>query len=45
MNETSLAKPWTPAWYSYCRSKFRSFNAKSGTFLGFDGKRHFCVPK
>ncbi len=45
MNETSLAEPWTPAWYSYCRSKFRSFNAKSGTFLGFDGKRHFCVPK
>ena len=45
MNKSSLAEPWTPAWLSYCRSKFRSFNAKSGTFLGYDGKRHFCVPK
>ena len=45
MNQTSLTEPWTPAWLSYCRSKFRSFNASSGTFLGFDGKRHFCVPK
>ena len=45
VNNTNLAEPWTPEWHSYCRSKFRSFNATTGTFLGYDGKRHFCVPK
>lgn len=38
-------QPWSAGWLSYCRGKFRSFNAKSGTFLGYDGKRHFCVVK
>lgn len=38
-------EPWSAAWKRYCRSKYRSFNAKSGTFLGYDGKRHFCVVK
>jgi hypothetical protein len=34
--------PWTPAWYAYCRNKYRSFDPRSGTFLGYDGHRHFC---
>ena len=38
-------EPWSPGWYDYCKRKFRSFSAKSGTYLGYDGKRHFCVPK
>lgn len=38
-------EPWSNGWKQYCRSKYRSFNAKSGTFLGYDGKRHFCVVK
>jgi len=33
---------WTPAWYAYCRNKYRSFDPASGTFLGYDGRRHFC---
>ena len=45
MSKVGTAEPWTPAWYTYCRAKFRSFNDKSGTFLGYDGKRHFCIPK
>ncbi len=45
LNNINTVEPWTPAWLSYCRSKFRSFNASSGTFLGYDGKRHFCVPR
>ncbi len=45
MSNSNLAEPWSPQWYSYCRSTYRSFNAKSGTFLGYDGIRHFCVPK
>ncbi len=34
--------PWTPAWYRYCESRYRSFDPGSGTFLGYDGRRHFC---
>ena len=39
------AEPWTQAWYEYCTQRFRSFNAESGTYMGYDGKRHFCVAK
>jgi hypothetical protein len=39
------AEPWSPAWYDYCRSTFRSFDPNKGTYLGFDGKHHFCVVK
>ena len=35
--------PWTPDWYAYCARKYGSFDAASGTFLGFDGYRHMCV--
>lgn len=27
---------------SYCSSKYRSFDARSGTFMGYDGYRHYC---
>ena len=43
--DVDTIEPWTPRWRSYCHNKFRSFNAKTGTFLGYDGKHHFCVPK
>lgn len=33
----------TPEWLAYCRSKFRSFDERSGTYLGYDGQRHICV--
>ena len=35
--------PWTPEWYAYCARKYESFDAGSGTFLGFDGFRHVCI--
>lgn len=35
-------EPWTRDWYRYCRSRFRSFDPESGTYLGYDGYRHFC---
>ncbi len=35
-------RPWSSAWYQYCTERYRSFNAKSGTYVGYDGKRHFC---
>lgn len=34
--------PWTPAWYSYCSRKFKSFNPETGLYLGYDGKYHYC---
>ena len=34
--------PWTPDWYTYCYSRYRSFDPNSGTFIGYDGYEHFC---
>ena len=36
-------EPWSPEWYDYCSDRYRSFNARSGTFTGYDGLKHFCV--
>ncbi|WP_332066002.1 BA14K family protein [Bartonella sp. CB189] len=33
---------WTSGWVQYCKAKYRSFNPKTGTFKGYDGKEHFC---
>lgn len=35
-------QPWSPDWYSYCYSRYRSFNPNSGTFIGYDGRERFC---
>lgn len=35
-------EPWTPGWYNYCENRYRSFNASTGYFLGYDGQYHFC---
>lgn len=35
-------EPWTPAWYRYCSQRYRSFDPDSGTFVGYDGRSHFC---
>jgi hypothetical protein len=29
-------------WEAYCISRFRSFDPISGTYLGRDGRRHYC---
>jgi len=36
------AEPWTPEWYRACSIRYRSFDPSSGTFVGYDGRRHFC---
>lgn len=36
-------EPWSPEWYDYCSDRYRSFNPRSGTFVGYDGAEHFCV--
>ena len=35
-------RPWTREWYDYCSRKYRSFNFRTGYFLGYDGDYHFC---
>ena len=35
-------EPWTPEWYDYCESKYRSFNPSTGYFKGYDGRFHLC---
>lgn len=34
--------PWSRSWYRYCSSRYRSFDPQSGTFVGYDGREHFC---
>ncbi|MFN3170949.1 MAG: BA14K family protein [Hyphomicrobiales bacterium] len=34
--------PWTPAWYSYCSNRYRSFNPQTGYFLAYSGNYTFC---
>ncbi|MGV6875120.1 BA14K family protein [Pseudochelatococcus sp. B33] len=34
--------PRSDSWLSYCASKYRSFDPATGTYLGYDGRRHPC---
>jgi|GEM_PF-1256085 len=43
--DTASLEPWSPGWREWCSNRYRSFNAQTGTFRGFDGLDHFCVPK
>ncbi|WP_337268926.1 BA14K family protein [Oryzifoliimicrobium ureilyticus] len=36
-------EPWTPQWQRYCAYRYRSFDPRSGTFIGNDGRSHFCT--
>jgi len=42
--DTASLEPWTPGWREWCSSRYRSFNQSTGTYRGFDGLDHFCVP-
>jgi len=35
-------QPWSPAWYQYCSSKYRSFNPSTGTYTTYGGEQRFC---
>ena len=37
-------EPWSDAWLRACDARYRSFNPSTGTFRGYDGQDHFCVP-
>ncbi|MEP9374012.1 BA14K family protein [Mesorhizobium sp. KR1-2] len=36
-------QPWSPQWYTYCQNRYRSFDPGSGTFTGYDGRKHLCA--
>jgi hypothetical protein len=36
-------EPWTPQWQRYCSYRYRSFDPGTGTFIGNDGRQHFCT--
>jgi len=38
-------EPWTAGWYDWCDKRYKSFNPDTGTYRGYDGRDHFCVPK
>ncbi len=38
-------EPLSQEWYDWCDSRYRSFNPQRGTYRGYDGQDHFCVPK
>lgn len=33
---------WSPEWYSYCSSKYRSFDPQTGYFITYGGEPRFC---
>ena len=33
---------WSPAWYRYCKRKYRSFDPRTGTFKPYRGPRRLC---
>lgn len=40
---TRSVEPWTREWFRYCGQRYRTFDRDSGTFMGYDGREHFCI--
>lgn len=38
----AVARLGDPNWIAYCARKYRSFDPRSGTYLGYDGYRRYC---
>lgn len=36
-------QPWSRDWRNFCSARYRTFNPNTGTYLGNDGKWHFCT--
>ncbi len=34
--------PWTPEWYRYCSTRFRTFNPDTGYYFYRPGQARFC---
>ena len=36
-------RPWSPEWMRYCYDRYATFDSRTGTYVGYDGARHFCT--
>lgn len=36
-------QPWSRQWRDFCSNRYRTFNPNTGTYLGNDGRWHFCT--
>ncbi|NTG90860.1 BA14K family protein [Agrobacterium rhizogenes] len=43
MQTYNAPEPWSGRWYNYCENRYRSFNSRTGTFVGYDGRKYFCT--
>ena len=34
---------WSQEWFDSCNGKYKSFDAKTGYWTGYDGNQHFCM--
>ena len=41
--EAPSYEPWTQSWYRFCSQRYRSFDPNTGTYVGYDGREHFCT--
>ncbi|MTI16229.1 BA14K family protein [Rhodobacteraceae bacterium RKSG542] len=41
-NGYGAPQPWSPQWYQYCSSKYRSFNPSTGTYTTYSGVQRMC---
>ena len=41
-NSRQWGAPFSPEWYRYCATEYRSFDPKTGTYRSRDGKVQFC---
>ena len=39
---SEVAPVGEPNWISYCSANYHSFDPSTGTYLGYDGSRHYC---
>ncbi|MFN3521121.1 MAG: BA14K family protein [Phenylobacterium sp.] len=42
MEQAEHARTADESWDDYCRRKYRSYDPRSRTYLGYDGLRHYC---
>ena len=40
--ERAGLQPWSQSWMRYCMQRYRTFDPRTGTFVGNDGREHFC---
>lgn len=42
-SDYATSDSYTEAWLASCTKRYRSFDPISGTYLGYDRRRHYCT--